>query len=202
MVEGKPIKIMSNVIDLEESLRSNHEKAYVFFQIGINTGLFEDDIISLRVNDVKDTEHIRFRERKSRKEVSLVVNDELKEVLKNCTEGMKTNEYIFLSQDMDNDEQKDNIMNEIKDIAESIGIHDFGEETLRKTFGYHLYEQTRDISIIKEILHMNSVKATMCYLEISPEERTDYRKEINALLDQITDEDKLSDVYSLLQNYL
>ncbi len=50
--------------------------------------------------------------------------------------------------------------------VESIGTH-----TMRKTFGYWFYKQTKDVAMLQEILNHSTPHIPLKYIEINKEEK-------------------------------
>ena len=62
----------------------------------------------------------------------------------------------------------------INDVAKSIGIKDkIGTHTLRKTFGYHAYNNGYDISLIQKLFNHSTPAITLRYIGITQEELDD-----------------------------
>lgn len=40
----------------------------------------------------------------------------------------------------------------LRGAAEYVGLNDIGTHTLRKTFGYHFYKQTKDVAMLQRYL--------------------------------------------------
>lgn len=51
--------------------------------------------------------------------------------------------------------------------AEHVGLDDIGIHTLRKTFGYHFYRQTKDVAILQEIFNHSDQRTTLRYIGIN-----------------------------------
>ncbi|QPA31462.1 tyrosine-type recombinase/integrase [Thermaerobacillus caldiproteolyticus] len=51
--------------------------------------------------------------------------------------------------------------------ANKIGISEIGTHTLRKTFGYHFYQRTKDVALLQEILNHSSPSITLRYIGIN-----------------------------------
>ena len=62
----------------------------------------------------------------------------------------------------------------INDAAKSIGIKDkIGTHTLRKTFGYHAYNNGYDITLIQKLFNHSTPAITLRYIGITQEELDD-----------------------------
>ncbi|MNI54981.1 site-specific tyrosine recombinase XerC [compost metagenome] len=52
----------------------------------------------------------------------------------------------------------------MKAAAKEFGLVDIGTHTLRKTFGYHMYQKTKDITLIQNMLNHSDKSITMRYI--------------------------------------
>lgn len=58
----------------------------------------------------------------------------------------------------------------LNNAAIHIGLTEIGTHTMRKTFGYHHYQQFHDIAILQQIFNHSSPSITMKYLGINQDE--------------------------------
>lgn len=62
----------------------------------------------------------------------------------------------------------------INDVAKSVGIKEkIGTHTLRKTFGYHAYNNGYDITLIQKLFNHSSPAVTLRYIGITQDEMDD-----------------------------
>ena len=138
----EPIRDMDLVLDVADYLKAQNERDYVLFMFGIYTGLRISDILKFRVRDVKDKQ------------------------------GKKDFEYLFKSPNFPNKaisrQQAYNILSKAGGV---FGISSIGTHTLRKTFGYHMYQQTHDAVTIKEILNHSDISVTLRYIGINQDNK-------------------------------
>lgn len=164
----EPIRDMNLVLDIADYLKARDERNYVMFMFGIYSGLRISDILPFRVRDIRDKSYIMIREKKTNKEKKFPINDELKPIIRNYIANKKDYEYLFKSKKGRSKpisrQQAYNILN---DAAVSFGLSSIGTHTLRKTFGYHMYQQTKDAVTIKEILNHSDISMTLRYIGIN-----------------------------------
>lgn len=164
----EPIRDINLVWDIGDYLKARNERDYVLFMYGIYTGLRISDILPFRVRDVRNSEYITIREMKTKKEKRFPINPELKPIIEHYIKDKKDYEYLFKSKKGKNNpitrQQAYNILNQ---AAEAFGLESIGTHTLRKTFGYHMYQQTKDIVTIKEILNHSDIAVTLRYIGIN-----------------------------------
>lgn len=51
--------------------------------------------------------------------------------------------------------------------AKEVGLTEIGTHTLRKTFGYHFYQQYKDVAVLQQIFNHSSPAVTMRYIGIT-----------------------------------
>lgn len=168
----EPIRDMNMVLDIADYLRSKSERNYLMFMFGIYSGLRICDILRFKVRDVRDKDYIYLREKKTGKEKRFIIHGELKRMIREYTDGMKDYEYLFPSRKGRNKpisrQQAYAIM---KDAAEEFGMDNIGTHTMRKTWGYHLYQQTHDAVTIMQILNHSDISVTLRYIGINQDNK-------------------------------
>ena len=74
----QPIRDTKKIQTMRTLLREKDEKYLIMFALGINSGLRVSDVLTLRVEDVKDKDHIVLKEQKTKKEKRFLINKPLK----------------------------------------------------------------------------------------------------------------------------
>ena len=164
----QPIRDRSQIEEMKNELRKKGSRDYLLFYVGINTGLRISDILSLRVCDVKDRSHIILTEQKTDKVKRFKINTELKQELDIYIRTMEPDEFLFQSRKGSNISisrvQAYRILNT---AAVKIGLSEIGTHTLRKTFGYHFYQQFKDVALLQELFNHSSPSVTLRYIGIN-----------------------------------
>lgn len=164
----QPIRDMELVNDIADYLKGRSERDYMMFLFGIYSGLRISDILKLRVRDVKGKNRITLREKKTGKERSFPINAALKSKIKKYVADKEDYVYLFRSRQGKNRPiSRQQAYNIIRKAGEEFGLYKLGTHTLRKTFGYHLYRQTKDAVTIQKILNHASVEITMRYIGVT-----------------------------------
>lgn len=160
----QPIRDPAVIDDIKEFLRSENERNYMMFTFGINTGLRIQDMLKLRVRDVQG-EHLILIEMKTNKKKWIKINAALRRELKRYTECMGRDEYLFQSRQGENKPIKRDMAYKImRKAAKRFGLADIGTHTMRKTFGYHMYQKTKDITLVQTLLNHSDKSITMRYI--------------------------------------
>lgn len=163
----EPIRDLKTVQDIAEYLKEQHEKYYVMFMIGIYSGLRISDILKLKVRDVRGKDAIKVREKKTGKEKLFPINKELYPIIESYCVNMKDYDYIVPSSKAVNKAvSREYAYRVIRAAGEQFGLDNLGTHTMRKTFGYHFYMQTKDIVLLMRILNHFDQKQTLRYIGI------------------------------------
>ena len=185
----EPIREEKKIRAMKAVLKNDSVRNYMFFTLGINTGLRISDLLMLRISDVvsekgKVKDSIYIREKKTGKEKIFVINNTAKEAIKEYLDGFNSYDsgwYLFKSKKGDNAPitrvQAYDILN---DAAQMIGIKDkIGCHTLRKTFGYHARMRGTPIEKLQKIFNHSAPSITMRYIGITQDELDDVYLELN-----------------------
>lgn len=163
----QPIRDPEKIDAVKHFFKSKCERNYMLFVIGINTGLRISDILQLKVGDLRD-HHIRLRETKTRKQKMIRITPTLKRELNRYLDGREDYEYIFQSRVGQNKPIGRSMAYKIlREAADAYNLVDIGTHTLRKTFGYHFYLQTKDVAMLQELFNHSSPHITLRYIGIN-----------------------------------
>lgn len=164
----QPIRDKEKIEEMKNQLLKNGSRDSMLFGLGINIGLRISDILSLKVQDVKDRTHILLTEKKTKKPKRFFINPYLKQDIDKYIQNMKDDEYLFQSRKGDNVPisrvQAYRIFN---NAAEKIGLEEIGTHTLRKTFGYWHYQQYKDVAVLQDIFNHSAPSVTLRYIGIN-----------------------------------
>ncbi len=164
----EPIRDIGTVNDIADYLREKSERNYIMFMIGIYSGLRISDILKLRVRDVRNHDRIMIREKKTGKERRFPVNKALKKDLDKYVESMHDYEYLIKSRkDRNKPITRQQAWAILQAAGEKFGVQKIGTHTMRKTFGYHMYQQTHDIVAIQKILNHATQEYTLRYIGVT-----------------------------------
>ena len=166
----EPIKSKKDIKAVEKYLKEHNERDYVIGGLGLNSGLRVSDIVGLNVCDVVDKTHITIIEKKTQKRKSFYINDKLKKVLKSYTKGRNLDEPLFLGKQGRRLDRKQ-VYRFLIDACNKIGIKSkVSTHTMRRTFGYHHYQQYKDAVILQKIFNHSSQRITLMYLGVDQDE--------------------------------
>lgn len=166
----QPIRDKDTVQDISEYLKFKNARNYIMWMMGIYSGLRISDILQLRVRDVYNKQYINIREKKTGKQRYFEINPVLKKALNKYCQDKSPEEYLIKSREKTNQPITRNMAYKIlHDVADQFGIDNIGTHTMRKTFGYHFYIQTKDVVTLMKIFNHSTQSYTLKYIGIEQE---------------------------------
>ena len=176
----QPIRDKNKISHIKKVLKANNLRDYALFVLGINSGLRISDILKLKISDVLDDkskikERITLREQKTGKTKDFPMSESSKSAINLYLKqrDFNLNQPLFISRKSDNDGflKRQQAYRIINDVARVVGIKEsIGTHTLRKTFGYHAYNNGYDISIIQKLFNHSTPSITLRYIGITQDE--------------------------------
>ena len=169
----EPIRDKRKIEEMKEELKKNGTRDYLLFVFGINVGLRISDIIKLKVEDVLDytggiKKHIEIKEEKTKKIKRFKINPLLAEELYQYVRNLNMSDYIFQSRNGNNRHiTRERAYIILNNAALNIGLQNIGAHSLRKTMGYHFYQQTHDVALLQEVFNHSSPSITLRYIGIN-----------------------------------
>lgn len=174
----QPIKDLDMLQAMKNYLKQNNERNYIFFLIGIYTGLRISDILRLRVRDVEGWD-ICIKEKKTGKPRAIKMPSELKKAIRKYIKGKPKNEFLFKSRIGKNKPITRGMAYIIlNQMAEEFDFERIGTHSLRKTYGYQHYKQFNDIVSVQKQLNHSDPKDTLRYIGIEQEEMNEQQRKI------------------------
>ena len=163
----EPIRDLNVLENMCSYLKNTNERNYILFMMGIYTGLRISDILKLRIYDIKDKRQITLREKKTGKQKFIEINPILKKALNEYVKDKDPDEFLIKSRNNYNRPICRKRAYEIlKDLGEMFDVPYLGCHSMRKTFGYHYYKQTKDIALLQRIFNHSSPAITLYYIGI------------------------------------
>ncbi|RBW67280.1 tyrosine-type recombinase/integrase, partial [Bacillus taeanensis] len=84
------------------------------------------------------------------------------------THRMAPSDFLFPSRQGDKPISRVQAWNIINEAAREAGVPGpIGTHTLRKTFGYHFYQRTKDVAMLQQIFGHSSPSITLRYIGIN-----------------------------------
>lgn len=167
----QPIRSLKEIEDMKWALKRHcSQRDYILFLIGINTGLRVNDLLRLSIKDVKGKKKIVVKEGKTEKSRTIHLANIYEEV-NDYIETLQNTQWLFPSRKGDNPITRIQAYRQLNKAAEMAEIETgIGTHTMRKTFGYWYYKQTKDIASLQSILNHSHPSVTLRYIGITDEE--------------------------------
>lgn len=167
MSRVQPIRDINMVEKMEAYLKRQSLRNWMMFVTGINTGLRISDILPLQVKDVRNKTFLTIQERKTKKWKTVRLTPKLILAFDEYTAGMDDEDYLFPSQKTGRPISRIQAYRILRQAAEVLGIEYCATHTMRKTFGYHFYQQYKDVATLQEIFNHSSPSITLRYIGIN-----------------------------------
>jgi integrase len=188
----EPIREIKTIKSIRSILKSQSVRNELLFIFGINVGLRISDILKLKIEDLVKSnfktvrDYVIITENKTGKTKKFYIGDIVKKVVENYIKELPKLEmgnYVFQSRKGENmpitRQQAYRILNS---AAEMIGLveknekgvitsGEIGTHTLRKTFGYHAYQNGSSLELLMDIFNHSSKSQTLRYIGITEEQK-------------------------------
>lgn len=162
----EPIRDVRNIDNICAYLKETNERDYILFMMGIYSGLRVSDILNLKVKDL-GKDYINIKEKKTGKQKRIFVNPILKKAVAHYISDKDPEQYLIKSQGSYNRPiSRIRAYQILKGIGDKFGIDNLGTHSMRKTWGYHYYSQTKDIALLQKVFNHSSPQITLRYIGV------------------------------------
>lgn len=198
----QPIRSLSDREAIAGYFWRNSIRDYALFNFGIYTGRRIVDIVKLNVGDVAYydlkarftiKERLSLLEKKTGKYIDLVLHPSARRALskylrprlkRTDAKGPFLLEPLFLSQKRRKDGERrltqHHAWRVLSSAANRCGLnYKIGTHSLRKTFGYMLYQNNTNIELIQKLLNHSSPAVTLAYIGITQDDMDEAILSIN-----------------------
>jgi len=168
----EPIRNKKQIDALKKYLRGQNIRDYLLFVLGINSGLRISDLLKLTIEDVQGQDRISIREQKTGKAKDFPLSDACKKAIHEYLKSTNIKAgCLFASRKGNKPITRVHAYRILNEAAQRVGIKEaVGTHTLRKTFGYHAYQNGVDITRIQKLLNHSAPSVTLAYIGITKEE--------------------------------
>ena len=168
MNKVEPIRDKNKIKEIKSILKKKSYRNYMIFVLGINTGLRIGDLLSLKVENVKNKSHIIIKEQKTSKNKQFLINENLRKELDKYIEGMSEHEYLFQSRVGQNKAlSRFQAYRILSAAGREAGLERIACHSTRKTFGYHHYKRYKDVALLQKLFNHSSPSITLDYIGIT-----------------------------------
>lgn len=163
----QPIRDPEKVNAMLNYLKGANERDYMLFYIGISAGLRISDMLQLQKEDVQYT-HVDIVEKKTNKRKRFKFPPYIRKEVQRYIQELKEGEYLFKSRQGGNRPiDRSTAYRILRKAAEACGIREIGTHTLRKTFGYHFYLDSKDVATLQNLFNHSTPETTLIYIGIN-----------------------------------
>ena len=187
----EPIRDLRTIKSMRTMLKGESLRNELLFVFGINVGLRISDILKLKYSDLvypnlKVKDSCSITEKKTGKTNKFYIGPIVKKLLENYikeTNPESLDEYIFKSRKGKNKPiSRQHAWYILNNAAEMIGLvikddngniisGEIGTHSLRKTFGYHAYNNGVSLELLMQIFNHSSRRETLRYIGITEDEK-------------------------------
>ncbi|MDH5164533.1 tyrosine-type recombinase/integrase [Heyndrickxia oleronia] len=165
----QPIRSKQQLEDMKWALKRHcSDRDYLLFLLGINTGLRVGDLLRLKVSDLKNKKRVSIQEGKTKKPRTINISNIYEEVQEYIKTVQST--WLFPSRKGTQAITPTQAYRQLNKAADFAGVEHVGTHTMRKTFGYWFYKQTKDVAKLQMILNHSHPEITLTYIGITEEE--------------------------------
>jgi len=164
----------------------DNPRDYALFVIGINTGLRASDLTRLRLSDVTGRDSILIKQRKTRRNVKIAINQAVSEAIERWKEdnpNAPPNAYLFYTtkrghgRNYDKPITPDHVGRLVRQWCKAAGLRGhYGAHSLRKTRGRAIYEYAAKSLgvadawlVAANVLGHKDPRVTKAYIEVTGE---------------------------------
>lgn len=160
----QPIRDKTKIEAMKKSFSSDRDR--FLFILGINTALRVSDLLKLCVKDLQGT-HLILKESKTGKTKRQIISTSLRKEIKLYCNGKDENEFLFPSRKGTAPISRVQAYRILNEVAQRCGVEEIGSHSLRKTFGYHFYQKTKDVVSLQHLLNHSNPQTTLRYIGIT-----------------------------------
>ena len=174
----QPIRDLEKISEVREFLASKNKRDELLFWFGIYTGLRISDILTIRVKDVYGKDHFYIVEQKTkkvkqrskkytvRKRVPIV--KKLQRLLNDFCATLQPNDFLFKSRQGKNKPiTRVRAYDILREAAHHCELKEIGTHTLRKTLGFLVYQNEKDVALLQDIFNHSAPYITLKYIGVN-----------------------------------
>ena len=164
-----PIKDATTLQNFKNSLKEYDIKYYIMFEIGIGTGMLLQDILKLKVGDIRGKEQITVSIGTKNIQTVFHIPPDLQDVIRSFIADKDDGEYLIQGYaNAGTALTREQAYRVFKAAGRSIGLNSIGAQTMRKTFAWNYYKRTGDIYYLQNLFKHASPSITYRYIGEKP----------------------------------
>jgi integrase len=170
----QPIRDDRIIDGMKHYFRVRSMRNYLFFCIGIYSGLRVSDLLTLRVGEARRS-HVSKMEQKNKNSKRFIIHPSIRDDLDIYIADKADDEYLFASRQKKTISQLENqpidrstAYRFLNEAAEHFGLQEIGNHTLRKTWGYRLYRQDENnLALLMDAFGHSDMRVTLRYIGLT-----------------------------------
>lgn len=169
----QPIRDPDVVEAIREYFRMENLRDYIFFSLGVFSGLRVSDMLALRAFKVRGS-HVTIIEQKTGKQKQFIIHPDLRADLDAYIASMDDNDFLFPSRQKKRNGLRGRPIDRsmayklLNKAATHYGQQEIGCHTMRKTWGYRLYmEDPTNIALLMYMFNHRDQWTTLKYLGLT-----------------------------------
>jgi len=173
MAEVQAVKDLNTVKLISHLLDRRYSKQMAdIWNVGLNLALRISDLLSIKFDDIHD-DRLIIKEGKTGKLANIQLNQKALKTIKQIQADHPNHVYLFQSyrnKQSLNKAPKPLTRRAVSEAFAMIGQEvnvQLGTHSMRKTRGYHLYQNTKDIARVMKMLRHSSEGVTLRYIGIT-----------------------------------
>uniref|UniRef100_C5DB39 Integrase family protein n=1 Tax=Geobacillus sp. (strain WCH70) TaxID=471223 RepID=C5DB39_GEOSW len=170
MNRTQPIKDLAVIEKLGRYLKKTNTRDYMLFRCMLYFALRTQDILSLKVKDVRGKYQIYFKEQKTGKTKIIEIHPDLRPELEEYTQNMADDDWLFPSRIKGRPLSREQAFRRLQAAGKKCGLPSLSGHVLRKTFCYHAYKNGVPLHILSELLNHSSEAVTRRYIGLQQED--------------------------------
>lgn len=168
----EPIRNQEEMQKMKDWLLVNKGYKYYFlWNLGCNSGLRISDLLSLKVGDVRGVSHFTFKMQKTKKNVEVHLNPYIRAEIEKYVAGKEDKDYLFPSRVGVNKPITRQMASAIiKEAADALGLQNINSHSMRKSFGYAYFKNTKNIVYLMKLFGHKTQSQTLDYIGLTDED--------------------------------
>ena len=166
MTKDFPIKDITTIQLIKRYYEEQKDfRNLLFFLLAINTGLKINEILNLNIEDVKNKKYIIVKQCDAGIKKKISLNKEIRELIKLVSKDADISSPLFVSI-RGRRMERTAVYTQFKEVCNALKLNNISIASLRKTFGYHYYQKSKDLSFLQWLFNQSTVIATMKYIGV------------------------------------
>ena len=173
MGRTSPIKDAGKLETFRKNLADAGLKYRVLFDLGAGTGLTADELLGMRVGDVRGKDCVDVLLGKDDVHWRFELSDELKGDLKKVVGSRGDREPLFVGRESDGTVlTREHASRTFRKAGVDAGIDGVGLQTARRTFAWRRYREDGDVSFVRKAFGHKSDAASFEFIDEEPDVRS------------------------------